>query len=59
MGRMNSLEIKGTRRLNPTRAIMKTFSQSYINAVARANTRKPGHTENGSASQALNKLKGN
>lgn len=53
---MTRAVLKGVYKLNPTKAIMKTYHSSFIKATTQD---VPGYKPNRSASQAIKQLQGN
>lgn len=52
---MTRLIIKGVKKLNPTKAIMKTYHSAFIKATTED---VPGYKRNGTAAEAVKSLKG-
>jgi hypothetical protein len=46
---------KGVYKLNPTKAVMKTYTEKFVKSVT---TNNAGFKKNGTASDAVRKLKG-
>lgn len=53
---MTRVVLKGVHKLNPTKAVMKTYHSAFIKATTQD---VPGFKPNKSASQAIKQFKGN
>mgnify|MGYP000396736853 CR=1 FL=1 len=53
---MTKAILKGVHKMNPTRAVMKTYTASFIKATTSNN---PGYKRNKTAAEAIKQLKGN
>ncbi len=53
---MTRVIIKGVKKLNPTKAIMKTYHAAFIRATTED---VPGFKKNGTAADAVKMFKGN
>lgn len=47
--------LKGVYKLNPTKSVMKTYTEKFVKSVT---TNAQGFKKNGTASDAVRKLKG-